>query len=310
MQTPNELLMSIGLFYVVIVLGYVTSRAYQGADSLNKYITSLIFNIMVPLLIFQTVLSASTQSIAETPSVIVIALFVHLSGFALMWVWLKRSTLDDKTTGTLLLCVTFNNALFLPLPLILMFIGESGVPIVAFFSITQMILLATLGSFLGSAYGSSDDGIIPIARKTIVSPPFLSVILALVIFPLGLTIPGVIAPILSFNGLATTYLALFVVGLGLGSRFAISDLRLALQVFSIRQVAVPIVTLLLLQLVAISGTTLDVLLLEAMMPPAVLTVIFAGGFRLDVEAAATIVTVGTLLILPLVPFIPLILILI
>jgi predicted permease len=41
-----------------------------------------------------------------------------------------------------------------------------------------------------------------------------------------------------------------------------------------------------------------------MMPPAVLTVIFAGGFHLDAEIAASIVTVGTMLMLPVVPFLP------
>jgi predicted permease len=40
------------------------------------------------------------------------------------------------------------------------------------------------------------------------------------------------------------------------------------------------------------------------MPPAVLTVVYAKNFNLDSEKAATIVTVGTLLLLPVILFIP------
>jgi predicted permease len=43
------------------------------------------------------------------------------------------------------------------------------------------------------------------------------------------------------------------------------------------------------------------------MPPAVLTVVYATSFELDAERAATIVTVGTILLLPIIPFIPILL---
>ncbi|MHA1959064.1 MAG: AEC family transporter [Candidatus Thorarchaeota archaeon] len=304
MQIPNDLITSIGMFYVVIVLGYITSRAFHDAKKLSKNITSLIFNIMVPLLVFYTVLTASVESLAETPYVIIMALMIQLGGFAMMWLWLRMGRDEEKTKGPLLLCATFNNAIFLPLPLTLILIGETGVPIVAVFYITQLILLATLGSLLGSTYGSSDERLVSIVKRTMISPPFLSALIALVIFPFGFTFPAVVSTILSFNGIATTYLALFVVGLGIGSNLSLSALRSALRVFSIRQVVIPIMTLFLLQLVTLSDTTASVLFLEAMMPPAVLTVIFAGGFHLDAEIAASIVTVGTMLMLPVVPFLP------
>jgi predicted permease len=37
------------------------------------------------------------------------------------------------------------------------------------------------------------------------------------------------------------------------------------------------------------------------MPPAILTVVYASGFDLDVEITSTSVTIGTLLLLPIIP---------
>ena len=53
--------------------------------------------------------------------------------------------------------------------------------------------------------------------------------------------------------------------------------------------------------------SMQVLILESLMPPAILTVVYASGFNLDVETASTIVTIGTLLFLPLVPILLLVL---
>jgi predicted permease len=51
----------------------------------------------------------------------------------------------------------------------------------------------------------------------------------------------------------------------------------------------------------LSEVTTKVLILEAMMPSAVTTVVYTAGLNLDSELTATVVTVGTLLLLPVIP---------
>jgi hypothetical protein len=41
------------------------------------------------------------------------------------------------------------------------------------------------------------------------------------------------------------------------------------------------------------------------MPAAVFNVVYAGAFELEIETAATVVTVGTILLLPVMLFLPL-----
>ena len=102
----------------------------------------------------------------------------------------------------------------------------------------------------------------------------------------------------------TTYLALISVGLGVGIRFSLVEIRAALEVVGIRQFLIPIIVIPIIIFSGLAQLPASILVLEALMPPAVLTVIYAKSFNLDSEKAATIVTVGTLLLLPIIPFIP------
>ena len=93
--------------------------------------------------------------------------------------------------------------------------------------------------------------------------------------------------------------------MGIGIRFSLVEIRAALEVVGIRQVLVPLITIPLILISGLSQVSQSIIILEVLMPPAILTVVYAKGFNLDYEKAATIVTVGTLLLLPIIPFIPL-----
>ena len=186
-----------------------------------------------------------------------------------------------------------------------MFLGPSAVTVVILFSLTQMVLLVTLGSFMGAAFSEQDASVREIFRKAIRFPPFIAAVVAILLFVLSVQLPPYLTMPLSYSGPITTYLALVSVGLGIGSRFTLVDVRSALNVIGIRQVIVPILVLPLVLLSGLSPLPARVVILESLMPPAVLTVVYATSFGLDAERAATIVTVGTLMLLPLIPFLPL-----
>jgi predicted permease len=252
-------------------------------------------------------LTASPEAITELPLIVTIALAVHLLGPALMYIYLRTRDYDRSIKGVFYICVTFNNALFIPLPLVLMFIGSSGLPIVVIFSLTQMTLLATLGTFMGAVFGGENGGYRKITKDALTFPPFIAAIIAVVLFTIHVQLPEYIESTLSLVGPMTTYLALIAVGLGIGVRFSLVEIRAALEVIGIRQFLVPLIIIPLVILSGLSHLPASIIILEALMPPAVLTVVYAKSFKLDSEKAATIVTVGTLLLLPIIPFIPILL---
>jgi len=303
----EDLAVQIILFYGFIIAGYFIAHLSGSGKVLNKHLNSLLINVLVPILIIYSLLTSTPTAVVEIPLFLAIALVIHLLGPVLVYIRFRRVELNAPTKGSLFICSTFNNALFVPLPLVLMFIGPLGVPFVVMFSLTQMILFVTLGSMMGATFSVKDAGWKKITKDAVTFPPFLAALLAIIFIGLNIGIPSDLATILSYNSPITTYLALVSVGIGVGVRFSLADVQTALNVIAIRQLIVPLLVIPIILLSTLSPIPLQVLILESLMPPAILTVVYASGFDLDVEIASTIVTVGTLLLLPVIPFLPLIL---
>ena len=307
MQAITELAIQIGLFYLFILIGYVISRLTTRSEVLNKYLNLLLINILIPALVIFTLVSASPSAFSEVSMVIVLAVIIHLAAPLMMYIRMRFGEFDDATKGVFYICVTFNNALFIPLPFAVIFLGASGVSLVILFSLTQMLLFVTLGSLMGATYSEKNAGWRKIVRNAATFPPFLAAIIAIVLYAASFQLPEIVSIPLSFAGPITTYLALISVGLNVGMRFTLVDVKSALNVIGIRQLAIPLLVIPLVILSGLSHIPASIVILESLMPPAVLTVVYATSFGLDAEKAATIVTVGTLLLLPLIPFLPILL---
>ncbi len=277
------------------------SRVSQKVFTFGKLLNSLLINLFLPFLVLYTLLNASGQALVELSAIIGIAVFVHVLGAALMLVRLRKSKLERRAQGALLLSAAYPNSIFLPIPLVLIFIGPQGIPIVALFSVVQVTLLAFLGPIVGSAYGGKKSDWKSAARKVLLFPPLLAVFLALALMTLGVVLPTIVTSGLSLSGTLTTYLALLEVGISVGHRFTLVDARTALDAIVVRQLVVPAIVFVLLLFMGLSQVTSKVLILEAMMPAAVTTVVYTAGLNLDSELTATVVTVGTLLLLPTIP---------
>jgi predicted permease len=273
----------------------------QRVFAFGKLLNSLLINLLLPLLVLYTLVNASGQVFVELFAIVGMAVFVHVVGAAIMLLRLRKSKLERRAQGALLLCAAYLNSIFLPIPLVLIFIGPQGIPIVALFSVVQVTLLAFFGPIVGSAYGGKKSDWKSAAGKVLLFPPLLAVFLALAMMSFGVVLPTVVASGLSLSGTLTTYLALLEVGISVGHRFSLVDARTALDAILVRQLVVPVIVVVLLLFMGLSEVTTKVLILEAMMPSAVTTVVYTAGLNLDSELTATVVTVGTLLLLPVIP---------
>ncbi len=306
-QISLGLTLNLALFYLIILAGFLVSRKTVYGEKTRAYLNPLLINFMLPLLIVSTLLDNPFDTLTESPQVIAITVFMHLFGALLLFLYLKTKRMKPENGGALLLCATFHNAVFLPLPLSQMFIGQSAVPLIAVHSLTQMILLTTLGALIGSYYNQESIDRKSVARKALLFPPLLATIVGFVLSVLGIFVPSSLHMVISVNNTATTYLSLLAVGLALGKDFSMYHSSQALSVIAVRQIAIPLLVWSILIFTNLAPLTKDVLFLESLMPPAVLTVVYASDFGLDLQVAATTVTIGTVVLLPLLPLLPLLL---
>ena len=304
MQSLLEFALSLSGFYIFIALGYLTTRITSKAKVINKKLTVLLLYLLIPLLIINTLLSFNTELLNELGTIIILTILVHIIGLVIMLFRFRMLDLPKKTKGALLLCTTFNNALFLPVPLVLIFIGDEGIPVVALFSIAQIALTVVIGVAIGSFYGSSQSEWKTSVRKVLLFPPFIAALFGVLLLMVGFTFPPDISTFISYVGTVTTYLALFVVGLSIGTAPSVLHIIRPLEAILTRQFLVPAIIIILLLFSGLSAVSRNVILIQALMPSAVITVVYATEFGLDSESAATVVTLGTLILLPIVPLIP------
>jgi hypothetical protein len=303
-QISFDVTFNLVLFYLLILAGFLLSRITPYGKKVQNYLNPLLINFMLPLLIISTLFDVAFDTLTESPQVIAITALMHLVGALLLFLYLKTKNFKPENDGALLLCATFHNAVFLPLPLSQMFIGQAAVPLIAVHSLTQMILLTTLGALIGSYYNQESIDRKSVARKALLFPPLLATIVGFVLSVLGISVPSSLHMVISVNNTATTYLSLLAVGLALGKEFSLYHSRQALSVIGVRQIAIPLLVWFVLGFTDLAPLTNDVLFLESLMPSAVLTVVYASEFGLDSQVAATSVTIGTIVLLPLLPLLP------
>ncbi|MHA2081303.1 MAG: AEC family transporter, partial [Candidatus Thorarchaeota archaeon] len=116
-QTIDAVFTQVTIFYGFIITGYLVARLSGKGKIANKHLNSILINILVPILIFYSLLTSTPTVLVEIPIFLVITLVIHFLGPALIYLRLRNREINDQTKGSLYICSTFTNALFVPLPL-------------------------------------------------------------------------------------------------------------------------------------------------------------------------------------------------
>lgn len=198
-----------------------------------------------------------------------------------------------EISGCLLLLVPLGNTSFLGIPMVNAFFGEKGIPYAVLYdNLGSFLALATYGSFVLACYngGESRPRVKEIFRKIITFPPFIALVLGVMLKPFSY--PGIIYPIL--QALASTLVPVVMIAVG----FQLT-LRLSREVtaplccgLAVKLVVAPLVALLLCTVLGLTGEPVRVSIFEAGMPPMVSAGALAIMANLSPPLTAALVGLG------------------
>ena len=295
----TDILVSV-LILAALVLGAAgLKRIGLLAPDHAPFLGRLVTQVTLPALILHAL---AFGALDWSESVLALAMAgAELGCLVLAWTAARLLRLDRPATGAFLLAAAFGSSTMLGYPLLAeVFPGQAGV-------ITEGVLVSelgvgpvlfTLGVMLAMYYGSDQESAasrISQAARFFVSPIFAAVTLGLVCSALGPLDPGgtlkPLADALGMVGRANTFLVVLTVGVALKFQDIRRVLPPALAACLVLLVAQPLLAWLFSQPLAVTEVQRRVLVLEASMPSALLSVALSARYGCDAGLASRLVLV-------------------
>ena len=299
------------LFFAALGLGW-RWLAPQGVSpaAMQRPLMVLAHRVLLPIAVFFIIARLPMNDAALR--ILLYVLATSAITLAVAWVWLWKSKLAPKTKGALLIAAGFGNLFSLGLPLNKALLGDWSMRVaVEYGLVANVLLLYTAGAVLSRSFGEPGKARFrgPINdvladRNVWLKEPLLWAALAGLAFNLfDISLPGWLGGIE-----AAVYGALFAL-LILATTLIVTwkdewtvQVVDALPAVGIKLILVPLVMWAMVELFGSPGAkTTQALLLDSMLPAALLGFAACERFKLDTGAYAMALSATTLLSLVTVP---------
>ena len=282
----NNIIMLILCF----VAGILLRRARLMPENAPATLNSFIIHISVPSLTLLYI-----HDLKLTGDIFLVMAMAWLCfGMAAGFFWLagRYFGFSRGTVGALILTGGLGNTAFFGLPMIEAFYGHSGLSTGILIDQTgSFMVLSTLAVIVAGMYSSGKPTAASILRNILRFPPFIALIIALLLLPVAY--PEWLNAVLKRMGDTLAPMALLSVGLQLRlGHLSGNCCSLALGLGYKLILAPLLIFLLYVPLFGAHGQAIQVTIFEAAMPPMITAAILAQKHDLDPELSTLMVAAG------------------
>src|SRR3989338_1769719 len=273
--------------FLIIIIGFLIGKLKK-IDL--KPLTQLIIYLAAPCLIFSSV----SKSDVSLPDFLLVALSMGLviviSGFILFLIF--KTTKSNKLG--LYLPMTIGNTGYLGYPIALFAFGAAGLSQAVIADITSSFFLYSAGIFI--IHHEND-------WKEIFKVPLIYAVVGGIIYNLlKIPLPLTISRPIEMIGAITIPLALLILGYRL-TEIKITSVKTTLLASAFKIAGCLSIAVIIVKLLSITGLSRNIILLQAAMPSAVMSMILTEKYQRDSELVASIILVSTLLSLITIPLV-------
>jgi malate permease and related proteins len=278
------------LLILCFIAGMALHRTRRMPVNTPAVLNSFIIHVSLPAL---TLLYVHDLKISG--DVGLMAAMAWLSfGLAAGFFWLigRWLNLPRRTVGALILTGGLGNTSFVGLPMIEAYYGHQGLASgIIIDQLGSFLVLSTLGITVAGIYSSGRPGIGEMAKRILLFPPFIALVIALLLIPIEY--PAWLTIVLKRMGDTLAPLALLAVGFQLRLGHLAGNGRNLAIGLAFKLVLAPLVLFLLyVPLLGAHGQAIQITLFEAAMPPMITAAILATEHDLDPPLATLMVAMG------------------
>lgn len=300
-----DIIAALAKTFIIILPGYIVTKLGIINSQHTAGMSSLITCVTYPCLVITAMqMEFSMQVLNNCKYVVLIFLGAVICALIVSKIISKIVKLPPERAGIFAFMLVFGNTGFIGLPVLNGLLGSEAVFYGALCDSSYDIFMFTIGITLIRNGASDDDMSLGQTLKGLINPCLIGVLIGLTLYICGITLPEVIAVPVERIGNVTSPLAMMVVGSHL-AHVRIRDLFTsghAYLVCLMKLIVFPLIALLIVKLTIGTGTLLaSVIVLQAAMPVAMLSVIFSERYKGDVSFASTGVMMTTLMCIITIP---------
>lgn len=277
MPTYAELLLLVLPVFAVIGVGVVVRRQHWIEGEAETSLIRLVVNVCYPCLIFESV---ATNAALQSPENL---LLPPLMGFAITFLGIRAGLLVAKAIGlhvgsglrTFALAVGITNYGYLPLPIMEAMWGPESRGVLLVHNVGVEIAIWTVGVLVLSGQSLREGW------RKLVSPIVITLVIAVACNLAGVAphLPGVVTTTIHALAVCAIPLGLIMTGVNLANYLhepsALFDTKVSVAAMVLRLGVLPILILLLAKYLPFSLELKRVLVVQAAMPTAVISIIIA-----------------------------------
>lgn len=277
---------------VLIIIGYICRRTEFLKPETTQILNKIVIYIAIPSLIFLSMYNADLSDLKTLGTITLTCIMVGSLTGLLAYIFANIRKYPPKTKWSLVTTSALFNSGFLGYPVILGVFGAEGMVRAVFYDVGSTILFISFSILLILNYGGSYQSII---RRSVLFPPFLAVVLGILANLSNLPLGSILPDVLGYLSGAAIPLIMISLGLSLEFKEVYEHISSASFVSFIKLIISPVIAVLLATVLGLSGINYSVAVIEAGMPSAMLSLVLAITYNLDVKVSAACIFLSTTL---------------
>jgi len=300
----GQLINQIVLMFCLMLVGVLINKLKFMHSQTSSDLTNVLLYIVSPCLIINAFEQPYSGSRIKQFILAIIAVFIlyiiEIIAAKLIFGRLKNKNLRRITQyGSI-----YSNAGFMGIPLISSLFGSEGV----FFAVVSLAAFNIFSWTQGvSLFKDNDNGSVEKTdwRQVLLNPNIIAIVLGVLIFVFSVKIPNMPNQVIKYIGSINTPLSMIVIGNSLANIKFTKDMlgkEIGLTIL-LRNLIFPMIGIVILKLVGVTGITFYTTIVMAACPVAGLVVLFTLQVQDDTAPAISAMSLSTILSLITIPLI-------
>lgn len=292
------------ILFAIVLIGVVVVKCGVVSDNFRKDVSAFLMAVSIPCTIFNSMLVEFSPELAsDVVQLVIICAVVMVGEWLFGWVLVRMLHITDpKQVAVYRFATIYCNSGFMGWPVCAALFGDEGVFYAVAFNIPLNAMFYVLSSTIYASVSGKREKFQWKSQLTMLN---FATIAGLIVFLFSIPVPQTVQEIVSMMGSTTTPIAMAVAGMLLGSSHMMDCIKnakaWAYTVF--RLLVIPLIMMVVLRALGVSGLTLAVSVIVTAMPAAANVPVVAEKYGGDSYLGAQMVFISTMLSMITIPII-------